>query len=175
MYVFSSEVTATCPSAISMLTQPLSNGRCHGSIVAESCTNWNRWGRKLCHRPLVRSWTCLPLRSEVKEVENSAAAETWRQTRRPGITESAGAALLSEPSGVNTQLASLWVHSQQNGIKSRPPQNIIMACKMRRAKEDVCCISCGKYSLHVWPGFIRSLAEDAAPNAFANLVLVGLT
>lgn len=123
-----------------MLTQPLSSGRCHGSIVAASCTNWKRWGRKLCHRPLVRPWTCLPLRSEVKEVENSAAAETWRQTRRPGITESAGAALLSEPSGVNTQLASLWVHSQQNGIKSRPPQNIIMACKMRRAKEDVCCI-----------------------------------
>lgn len=86
----------------------------------------------------------------------------------PGITESAGAALLSEPGGVNIQLASLWAHSQQNGTESRPLKNIIMACKMRRAKEDVCCISCGKYSLHVWSGFIRPLTEDTVQKTFCR-------
>lgn len=43
-----------------------------------------------------------------------------------------------------------------------------MACKMRRPKEDVCCISCGKYRLHVWPGFIRFLAEAVTRNAFTD-------
>lgn len=96
-------------------------------------------------------------------------ADTWRQTHRLGITKFAGAALLPWTQQPNIQLAWPWVRSQQNGIKSHPPQNIIMACKMRRAKEDVCCISCGKYRLHVWPGFIRVLAETMTQNSFTSL------
>lgn len=60
------------------------------------------------------------------------------------------------------QLARPWVRSQQNGIKGQPPQNIIMACKMRREKEDVCSILFGKYRLHVWSGFIRLLVDAMA-------------
>lgn len=44
-----------------------------------------------------------------------------------------------------------------------------MACKMRRGKEDVCCILFGKYRLHVWSGFIRLLVEAMAQKASANL------
>lgn len=43
-----------------------------------------------------------------------------------------------------------------------------MACKMRSAKEDVCCISCGNYRLHVWPGFIGFLADAVTPSVFSD-------
>lgn len=69
----------------------------------------------------------------------------------------------------NMQSAWPWVRSQQNSIKSHPPQNIIMVCKMRRGKEDVCCISFGKYRLHVWSGFIRLLVGAMAQKASANV------
>lgn len=43
-----------------------------------------------------------------------------------------------------------------------------MACKMRSAEEDVCCIPCGNYTLHVWPGFIGFLAEAVTPSVFSD-------
>lgn len=44
-----------------------------------------------------------------------------------------------------------------------------MACKMRREKEDVCCVLFGKYRLHVWSGSIRLFGDAMAQNASASL------
>lgn len=52
--------------------------------------------------------------------------------------------------------------------KAVNPQNIIMACKMRSATEDVCCTSRGNYRPHVWPGVIGFLAGAVTPRAFTD-------
>lgn len=110
----------------------------------------------------------LPLRSEVSEWELPRPADTWRQTHRRKDHRVCRRSTSASSQQPNIRLAQPWARSQQNAIKSRDPQNIIMACKMRSAKEDVCCISCGNYRLHVWPGFIGFLAEAATPSAFTD-------
>lgn len=147
---------------------------CRATIV--TVPSWRRYrqGRNLCGGPLARPrqrLPCyyLPLHGEVRERESHG-----QQTHDDKHIDSGSPSLPAQhffpwTQQPNIQLAWPWVRSQQNGIKSHPPQNIIMACKMRRAKEDVCCISCGKYRLHVWPGFIRFLAEAMTHNSFTSL------
>lgn len=103
-------------------------------------------------------------------------ADTWRQTRRRGITKFAGAALLPWTQAAK-HAAVLTVGTQVSKTASKAGLRKISLWLVRweGGAEDVCCISFGKYRLHVWSGFIRLLVKAMTQNASCQLVWVHST